>query len=109
MAQGKAFKGRQFTAEVILWAVRERGLPTACQSPAEKKSNDRKGLHSSPSAASMDSKADQRRLTVKALGFRGLPTLKLPNQRCQAQRFEIAGFLFGRALRLLRASTGSPG
>ena len=22
MAQGKAFKGRQFTAEVILWAVR---------------------------------------------------------------------------------------
>src|SRR3954467_5306044 len=46
----------------------------------------------------MDSKADQRRLTVKALGSRGLPTLKLPNQRCQAQRFEIADFLFGRAL-----------
>jgi hypothetical protein len=38
------------------------------QSPAEKKSNDSKGLHSSPSAASRDSKADQRRLTVKALG-----------------------------------------
>src|SRR3982751_6897459 len=69
------------------------------QSPAEKKSNDSKGLHSSPSAASMDSKADQRRLTVKALGSRGLPTLKLPNQRCQAQRCEIADFLFGRALR----------
>src|SRR3954465_10338340 len=49
----------------------------------------------------MDSKADQRRLTVKALGSRGLPTLKLPNQRCQAQRFEIADFLFGRALRVL--------
>src|SRR4051794_40624892 len=46
----------------------------------------------------MDSKADQRRLTVKALGSGGLPTLKLPNQRCQAQRFEIADFLFGRAL-----------
>src|SRR5215210_4010063 len=68
------------------------------QSPAEKKSNDSKGLDSSLSAASMDSKADQRRLTVKALGSRGLPTLKLPNQRCQAQRFEIADFLFGRAL-----------
>jgi len=27
-----------------------------------------------------------------------LPTLKLPNQRCQAQPFEIANFLFGRAL-----------
>ena len=25
MTQGKAFKGRQFTAEVILWAVRQRG------------------------------------------------------------------------------------
>src|SRR3954471_8295764 len=69
------------------------------KSPAEKKSNDSKGLHSSPSAASRDSKADQRRLTVKALGSRGLPTLKLPNQRCQAQRCEIADFLFGRALR----------
>src|SRR3954470_6136733 len=70
----------------------------AHESPAEKKSNDSKGLHSSPSAASRGSKADQRRLTVKALGSRGLPTLKLPNQRCQAQRFEIADFLFGRAL-----------
>src|SRR3954453_8035809 len=30
--------------------------------------------------------------------LRGLPTLKLPNQRCQAQRFEIAHVLFGRAL-----------
>ena len=50
----------------------------------------------------MDSKADQRRLTVKALGSRGLPTLKLPNQRCQAQRFEIADFLFGRALKAHR-------
>src|SRR3954465_815155 len=50
----------------------------------------------------MDSKADQRRLTVKALGSRGLPTLKLPNQRCQAQRFEIADFLFGRALNELK-------
>src|SRR3954464_16029865 len=69
------------------------------ESPAEKKSSDSKGLHSSPSAVSMDSKADQRRLTVKALGSRGLPTLKLPNQRCQPQRFEIADFLFGRALR----------
>jgi hypothetical protein len=29
-----------------------------------------------------------------------LPTLKLLNQRRQAQRFEIAGFLFGRALSL---------
>src|SRR4051794_13487768 len=38
------------------------------KSPAEKKSNDSKGLHSSPSAKSMDSKADQRWLTVKALG-----------------------------------------
>ncbi len=27
----------------------------------------------------------------------GLPTLKLLNQRCHAQRFEIADFLFGRA------------
>src|SRR3954452_22836881 len=72
------------------------------ESPAEKKSNDSKGLHSSPSAASMDSKADQRRLTVKALGSRGLPTLKLPNQRCQAQRFESADFLFGRALTFYR-------
>src|SRR3954465_15483112 len=74
------------------------------KSPAEKKSNDSKGLHSSPSAASRDSKADQRRLTVKALGSRGLPTLKLPNQRCQAQRFEIADFLFGRALRPCRVA-----
>src|SRR4051812_11221487 len=41
------------------------GVP---QSPAEKKSNDSKGLHSSPSAASRGSKAGQRRLTVKALG-----------------------------------------
>ena len=41
---------------------------TAPKSPAEKKSNDSKGLHPSLSAASMDSKADQRRLTVKALG-----------------------------------------
>src|SRR5215213_7899012 len=31
--------------------------------------------------------------------LRGLPTLKLPNQRCREQRFEIADFLFGRALR----------
>ena len=31
--------------------------------------------------------------------LRGLPTLKLPNQRCQEQRFEIADFLFGRALK----------
>ena len=38
------------------------------QSPAEKKSRDSKGLHSSLSAASRDSKADQRRLTVKAVG-----------------------------------------
>src|SRR3954466_1359766 len=75
------------------------------QSPAEKKSNDSKGLHSSPSAASMDSKADQRRLTVKALGSRGLPNLKLPNQRCQAQRFEIADFLFGRALSTCQSAT----
>src|SRR4051794_17060066 len=57
----------------------------------------------------MDSKADQRRLTVKALGSRGLPTLKLPNQRCQAQRFEIADFLFGRALRAVRRYTGMTG
>src|SRR3954467_6154740 len=28
----------------------------------------------------------------------GLPTLKLLNQRCHAQHFEIAGFLFGQAL-----------
>src|SRR4051812_36918636 len=55
----------------------------------------------------MDSKADQRRLTVKALGSRGLPTLKLPNQRCQAQRFEIADFLFGRALSIRNLSYAS--
>src|SRR4051794_36738346 len=42
--------------------------PASSQSPAEKKSSDSKGLHSSPSAPSMGSKADQRRLTVKALG-----------------------------------------
>src|SRR3954463_8735027 len=66
-------------------------VQSQAKSPAEKKSNDSKGLHSSPSATSMDSKADQRWLTVKAL-LRGLPTLKLPNQRCQEQRFEIADF-----------------
>src|SRR3954467_4439314 len=84
-------------------------LQTQTESPAEKRSNDSKGLHSSPSAASMDSKADQRRLTVKALGSRGLPTLKLPNQRCQAQRFEIADFLFGRALSSSLAIPGGSG
>src|SRR3954471_10390180 len=62
------------------------------QSPAEKKSNDSKGLRSSPSAVSMDSYRESAWL-------RGLLTLKLPNQRCQTQHFEIADFLFGRALR----------
>src|SRR4051794_30789449 len=51
-----------------LWGL--MGLPTGNQSPAEKKSNDSKGLHFSPSAASRDSKADQRRLTVKRLAPR---------------------------------------
>src|SRR3954463_688586 len=38
--------------------------------------------------------------------LRGLPTLKLPNQRCREQRFEIADFLFGRALRVRSEPSG---